>query len=58
MKYSANQGRISNFVMGRARSEQGLPVAVYMKYSANPGNISAFVVGGTESEYGPPVAVI
>ena len=28
MKYSANQGRISSFVVGRAGSEYGLPVAV------------------------------
>ena len=28
MKYSANQGRISIFVVGRAGSEYGLPVAV------------------------------
>ena len=29
MKYSADQGRISSFVVGRAGSEYGLPVAVY-----------------------------
>ena len=28
MKYPANQGRISSFVVGRAGSEYGLPVAV------------------------------
>ncbi|WP_212638012.1 hypothetical protein [Desulfocicer vacuolatum] len=28
MKYSVNQGSISNFVVGRARSEHGPPVAV------------------------------
>ncbi|WP_212637900.1 hypothetical protein [Desulfocicer vacuolatum] len=58
MKYSANQGCISSFVVGRPRPEYGLPVAVYMKHPVNPGNISTFVVGGTRSEYGPPVAVI
>ena len=31
MKYSANQGRISRFVVGKAGSEYGLPMAVYMK---------------------------
>ncbi|WP_212637681.1 hypothetical protein [Desulfocicer vacuolatum] len=31
MKYSVNQGSISNFVVGGARSECGPPVAVYMK---------------------------
>jgi len=29
MKYSANQGRILIFVVGRAGSKYGLPVAVY-----------------------------
>ena len=33
MKYSANQGRISSFVVGRAGSEYGLPVAVYKNYT-------------------------
>jgi len=28
MKYSASQGRISSFVVGKAGSENGLPVAV------------------------------
>ncbi|WP_269749001.1 hypothetical protein [Desulfocicer vacuolatum] len=28
MKYSADQGGISNFVVGRAGSEYGLPVVV------------------------------
>ena len=28
MKYAVNQGRISSFVVGRAGSEYGLPVAV------------------------------
>jgi len=28
MKYSVNPGRISSFVVGRAGSEYGLPVAV------------------------------
>ena len=58
MKYSANQRRISIFVVGRTGSEYGLPVAVYMKYSANQGRISSFVVGRAGSEYGLPVAVI
>ncbi|WP_212637842.1 hypothetical protein [Desulfocicer vacuolatum] len=31
MKYSPNQGGISSFVVGRAGSEYGLPVAVYIK---------------------------
>jgi len=31
MKYSVNQRRISSFVMGRAGSEYGLPVAVLYK---------------------------
>ena len=31
MKYSTNQRRISNFVVGRTGSEYGLPVAVYMR---------------------------
>jgi len=30
MKYSANRRRISSFVVGRAGSEYGLPMAVYM----------------------------
>ena len=58
MKYSANQRRISTFVVGRAGSEYGLPVAVYMKYPANQRGISSFVVGRAGSEYGLPVAVI
>ncbi|WP_212638013.1 hypothetical protein [Desulfocicer vacuolatum] len=29
MKYSANQGCISSFVVGRPRPEYGLPVAVW-----------------------------
>ena len=28
MKYPANQGRISSFIVGRSGSEYGLPVAV------------------------------
>ena len=52
------KGCISIFVVGRAGSEYGLPVAVYMKYSANQGRISSFVVGRAGSEYGLPVAVI
>jgi len=58
MKYSVNPGRISSFVVGRAGSEYGLPMAVYMKYSANQGRISSFVVGRDGSEYGLPMAVI
>ncbi|WP_170923642.1 hypothetical protein [Desulfocicer vacuolatum] len=58
MKYSADQRRISSFVVDRTGSEYGLPVAVYMKYSANLWKISIFVVGGAGSKYGPPVAVI
>jgi len=33
MKYSTNQRHISSFVVGRAESQYGLPMAVYMKYS-------------------------
>ncbi|WP_212637999.1 hypothetical protein [Desulfocicer vacuolatum] len=33
MKYFANQGRISSFVVGRAGSEYGPPVAVYIQCS-------------------------
>ncbi|WP_212637893.1 hypothetical protein [Desulfocicer vacuolatum] len=38
MKYSANQGCISNFVVGGARSECGPPVAVILenKISGQP----------------------
>ncbi|WP_212637831.1 hypothetical protein [Desulfocicer vacuolatum] len=50
MKYSANQRRISSFVMGGTESKYGPPMAVYMKYSANQGCISNFVVGGARTE--------
>ncbi|WP_212637976.1 hypothetical protein [Desulfocicer vacuolatum] len=58
MKYSANQRRISSFVVDGTESEYGPPVAVYMKYSVNMWSISTFVVGRAGSENGPPVAVI
>ncbi|WP_212637949.1 hypothetical protein [Desulfocicer vacuolatum] len=35
MKYSANQGSISNFVVGGTESEYGPPVAVYMKKASS-----------------------
>jgi len=35
MKYSANQRHISSFVVGRAGSESGLPVADILKALAN-----------------------
>ncbi|WP_212637954.1 hypothetical protein [Desulfocicer vacuolatum] len=50
MKYPANPGNISTFVVGGTRSEYGPPVAVYMKYSANLWSFSIFVVGRTGSE--------
>ncbi|WP_212637552.1 hypothetical protein [Desulfocicer vacuolatum] len=36
MKYSTDQGRISCFVVGRAGSEHGLPMAVFI-YKAGTG---------------------
>ncbi|WP_212637832.1 hypothetical protein [Desulfocicer vacuolatum] len=35
MKYPANPGNISTFVVGGTRSEYGPPVAVYMKEQFN-----------------------
>ncbi|WP_212637859.1 hypothetical protein [Desulfocicer vacuolatum] len=35
MKYSANQGGISNFVVGRTGSEYGPPMAVYNSLSTS-----------------------
>ncbi|WP_212638055.1 hypothetical protein [Desulfocicer vacuolatum] len=43
MKYSANRGCISSFVVGRAGSEYGPPMAVIKKLSANLGRASISV---------------
>jgi len=53
MKYSANPGRISSFVVGRAGSEYGLPMAVYMdqkpwaRLKSDGSFMAAFVENGT-----------
>ncbi|WP_212637961.1 hypothetical protein [Desulfocicer vacuolatum] len=58
MKYSANQRRISSFVVGGTESEYGLPVAVYMKNSFEPLGFSNFIMGIPRSKQGLPVTVI
>ncbi|WP_170923892.1 hypothetical protein [Desulfocicer vacuolatum] len=46
MKYSANQGCISSFIVGGTRSEYGLPMAVIL-------NFKSLIIMMTGSESAP-----